>query len=76
MISLRRAPDARSAKISRVRSRHPPTVEKLASGHQRSQITVNGHSVLNAVARIRGTAPGLMPPSGETVHEFGMRASL
>jgi len=29
------------------------TLQRLSSGHQRAEITVNGHSILNAVARIR-----------------------
>ncbi|MFM0083907.1 hypothetical protein [Paraburkholderia sediminicola] len=28
-------------------------LQRLASGHQRAEITVNGHSLLKAVARIR-----------------------
>jgi len=28
-------------------------LQRLASGHQRAEITVNGHSLLKAVARVR-----------------------
>ncbi|SKD04851.1 hypothetical protein [Paraburkholderia hospita] len=41
------------ADLDALQERQLVRLQRLSSGHQRAEITVNGHSILEAVARIR-----------------------